>query len=87
VRKGNLKDPDKIGVNVCRVLGKHNMAKHINYTIASGSFEFEVNQASVAEEAQTDGIYVIRTSLPQEDLAAADVVRAYKDLEKTGVEQ
>lgn len=83
IRKGRLKDKTKIGVAVGRVLGEHKMAKHIDYDIDTASFEYQVNQQSVNDEAATDGIYVIRTSLTAEELEAADVVRAYKDLEKT----
>ena len=36
--------------------------------------------AAITNEARLDGIYVLRTSLPKDRLAAADTVRAYKSL-------
>jgi hypothetical protein len=38
------------------------------------------DQAAIDGEAATDGIYVIRTPVPAETLAAAGAVAAYKDL-------
>ncbi len=38
------------------------------------------NQASITTEAALDGIYVIRTSVPTEDLDTPGAVSAYKDL-------
>ena len=37
---------------------------------------------SIAEEAALDGIYVIRTSVPAEELAAEEAVRSYKGLSR-----
>jgi len=37
-------------------------------------------QDRIEQEAALDGIYVIRTSEPEERLAAADVVRGYEAL-------
>ena len=36
--------------------------------------------AAIAAEAATDGLYVVRTSLPVETLDDADTVRSYKSL-------
>ena len=45
-----------------------------------GSFAFSRNAENIAREAALDGIYVIRTSLPEQDMAADDCVRSYKAL-------
>ena len=58
------------------------MAKHIDLEIADDGFTFRRNQRRIAEEAALDGIYVIRTSLPETDLGAHDTVRAYKSLSR-----
>ena len=80
VTNGRLKDKEKIGVRVGRVLNKYKMAKHVILHIESETFTFEINESQVAEEAALDGLYVIRTSLPAEQLSDADAVRHYKDL-------
>lgn len=75
-----LRGKDKIGVRVGRVLERSKVGKHFRYEIADDSFVFERNETSIAEEAALDGIYVIRTSVATEELAAEAVVGAYKDL-------
>jgi len=78
IERGYLKDADKIGVRVGRVINKYKMAKHFKLEITEKKFYFEIDDEKVNEEAALDGIYVIRTSL--EDLPAADAVRHYKSL-------
>jgi len=63
-----------------RHIHRWKMAKHFLLTIADGVFAWERNQASITQEEQLDGIYVIRTSEPKRRLSAADTVRGYKRL-------
>jgi len=79
IERGYLKDAEKIGVRVGRVINKYKMAKHFKLEIAEQQFSFEVDKEKVFAEAALDGIYVIRTSL-EEELSAADAVRHYKAL-------
>ena len=79
IARGYLKDAEKIGVRVGRVINRFKMAKHFKLEIAESQFSFEVDQEKVRAEAALDGIYVIRTSL-EEELSAADAVRHYKAL-------
>jgi hypothetical protein len=69
-----------IGVKAGRVIGRHKMAKHIRLTIHDGVFTWEHDVESIKREGLLDGIYVIRTSEPAEQLSAADGVRSYKRL-------
>lgn len=78
--KRPLRGQDKIGVRVGRILAKWKVAKHFRYEITDEGFTFERDGASIEEEAALDGIYVLRTSLPEKELGATDVVRAYKQL-------
>jgi transposase len=78
IERGYLKDADKIGVRVGRVINKYKMAKHFKLEIAESKFCFEIDEEKVNEEASLDGIYVIRTSLKK--LSGADAVRHYKSL-------
>lgn len=79
-KKRPLRGADKIGIRVGRVLERSKVGKHFRYEITEDAFTFERDEASIAEEAALDGIYVIRTNVPGEDLDAEAVVRAYKDL-------
>jgi len=79
VARGYLKEADKIGVRVGRVINRYKMAKHFKLEIAENQFSFEVDEEKVNAEAALDGIYVIRTSVADE-LSAEDAVRHYKSL-------
>ena len=56
------------------------MAKHFIIEITDESFTFTRNTAAIAAEAALDGIYVLRTSLPEPTLTQHDVVLRYKNL-------
>jgi Transposase DDE domain len=75
-----LRKPEDIGVRVGRVLNKYKMAKHFELTIEAGRFAFRIVDASVAQEAALDGLYVLRTALPAQTMDTSDVVRSYKAL-------
>ena len=62
------------------VLGRHKMAKHFDLTIADDRLVFARKRDEIAREAALDGFYAVRTSLPEDGLADADTVRAYKSL-------
>lgn len=79
---GQLRGKAEIGVRVGKVIGKYKMAKHFILKITDNSFDFEINAASVATEASLDGIYVIRTSLPEKRISTEDAVRSYKQLSR-----
>lgn len=71
---------EEIGLRVGRIVNKHKMAKHFELTIRDGMFEWRRKDATIEQERLLDGIYVIRTSEPQEELGAAEAVRSYKAL-------
>ena len=77
-----LRGKDKIGIRVGKVLGRSKVAKHFRYEITEDAFHFERDEDSIAQEGSLDGIYVVRTSVPEEELGSEAVVRAYKDLSK-----
>jgi transposase len=78
--KRPLRGQDKIGLRVGRVRNKFKMAKHFDLHITDEAFTFTRNQDAIAAEAALDGIYVLRTSLPDDALGRDDVVLRYKDL-------
>jgi transposase len=80
VERGRLRGQDDIGVRVGKVVNKYKVAKHFKLIINDTRFDFEIDPDKVAAEAALDGIYVIRTSLPEERMSAEDTVRSYKRL-------
>jgi hypothetical protein len=80
VTNGRLKDPDKIGVRVGRVINNYKMAQHLVVEISATGFAFHIHEESVATEAALDGLYVIRTALPSAQVSSAEAVRHYKGL-------
>jgi Transposase DDE domain len=80
VAAGRLKGAGAIGVRAGKVLDKYKVAKHFDLAIAEASFAFKVNEERVAAEAALDGLYVIRTSVAEADMAAGQAVLNYKRL-------
>ncbi len=80
VAAGRLKDPDKIGVRVGKVIGKHKVGKHFTWEISDGGFAFRRNEEKIAAETALDGIYVIRTTMTADVADAPGVVKVYKNL-------
>jgi len=79
---GRIKDPAVIGLRAGKVLNKRKMAKHFLLDIAEGRITWQRDQASIDAEAATDGIYVIRTPVPEDTLDAPGTVTAYKSLSR-----
>jgi len=75
-----LRGAAEIGMAVGAVLDKHKMAKHFELTISDVRFVFARKTAQIAEETALDGLYAVRTSLPNETLEDAETVKAYKSL-------
>ncbi|HEX8214074.1 MAG TPA: IS1634 family transposase, partial [Allosphingosinicella sp.] len=75
-----LRGQDAIGVRVGRVLGRFKMAKHFRYEITNEAFRYERDSERIEDEAALDGIYVIRTTAPKDEMTAEAAVEAYKNL-------
>ncbi len=80
VQAGRLKDPDKIGIRVGKVINKRKVAKHFLLDIGPERLAWRRDEDKIAAEATLDGIYVIRTSVPATTLDTATAVTAYKNL-------
>jgi hypothetical protein len=81
VRKRNpLRGTAEIALAVGKVINKHKMSKHFDLDITDTAFSFARKTAEITAEAATDGVYVIRTSLPKEAFDDAATVRSYKSL-------
>jgi transposase len=73
-------DAGAIGQRAGRVINKYKVAKHFELEIADGSFAHTRKIEQIAEEAALDGLYVVRTTCPTEQLTSQAVVRVYKQL-------
>ena len=78
--KGPLKGADKIALRVGKVVGKYKMAKHFELDIGERAFGYARKADGIAAEAALDGIHIVRTSLPADELGAAAAVAAYQGL-------
>jgi hypothetical protein len=82
VTRGTLLGADQIGLAVGPALKRFRVRKHFQIAITDTTFTYTRDTAGIAAEAALDGFYILRTSLTETDLAAGDVVRAYKNLEQ-----
>ena len=80
-RKRNpLRGTAEIARAVGEVFNTHKMKKHVDLSITDDAFSYTRKTAEIAAEAATDGLYVVRTSLPEATLGDADTVLSYKSL-------
>lgn len=80
-----LRGEKEIGIAVGKVINKHKVGKHFKIEITKNSFTFQRKKESIENESNLDGFYVIRTSVPKEDMTAEQAVKSYKQL--SAVEQ
>ena len=82
VHNGTLHGADQIGLAVGPALKQYRVKKHFDVEIADTSFTYTRKTEQIGAEAALDGFYVLRTSVPDSELDAGEVVRAYKDLKQ-----
>ncbi len=82
VERGTLTGADQIGLAVGPALKRYKVRKHFEVTITDTSFTYERKTEQIEAEAALDGIYVLRTNLPDTELSTGEVVRSYKNLEQ-----
>jgi len=80
VRAGKLTGAGPIGVEVGKVISRYKTGKHFEVTITENSLTVARRQDQIDAEAALDGFYVLRTPVPADELDAAAVVTAYKNL-------
>jgi hypothetical protein len=76
-----LRGREAIALRVGKVINHYKMAKHFTIEITEETFTFSRKTDQINAEAALDGIYVLRTSLPEHTLDGDDVVLRYKGLE------
>jgi len=78
--RNRLKGTEAIALRVGRVIDHYRMAKHFELSITDSSFTWTRKADQIRQEAALDGLYVVRTSVPEQDLPAEAAVTAYKGL-------
>lgn len=82
VANGTLAGEARIGLAVGAVWNRWKVRKHFQVTITDTALAYTRKHDQIDSEAALDGIYVLRTSLAEAELATPDVVRAYKQLKE-----
>lgn len=79
VGKGKLKGAADIGLAAGKVVNRWKVAKHFHLEIADNSFDYKRKEESI--EKYLDGVYVIRSNVPAQELGAEQLVDGYKSLQ------
>jgi len=83
VQAATLQGQAEIGLAVGAVWNRYKVKKHFQVTITDDTFTYQRKHEQIAQEAELDGIYVIRSGrIDPAQLAAAGIVRAYKQLKE-----
>jgi hypothetical protein len=80
VAAGTPTGADDIGVAVGKVVNKYTMANHVTLAITDTTLAITRKTNQIDTEAALDGIYVLRTSIPADQLDPPGVVTAYTNL-------
>ncbi|MDP9347414.1 MAG: IS1634 family transposase [Actinomycetota bacterium] len=78
--RGTLAGAAQIGLAVGAIANHFKVKKHFALEITDERFAFARKSEQIAAEAALDGIYILRTSVSEQELCATDVVRSYKQL-------
>jgi transposase len=83
VQAGTLAGESEIGLAVGAIWNRYKVKKHFQVNITDNTFTYERKTEQIAQEAELDGIYVIRAGrIDPQELAAAGLVRVYKQLKE-----
>jgi Transposase DDE domain len=82
VEQGTLRGEAAIGLAAGEIWNRWKMRKHFQLEITDTALSFARKEEQIAAEAALDGIYVLRTSVPDSELDTPEVVRAYKQLKE-----
>jgi hypothetical protein len=80
--KQPLEGKGEIGLKAGAVLSRFKVGKYFRVHVGDHGLRFARNQDILGRDAAMDGIYVIRTSVPKEVMAADKAVLTYKQLSK-----
>jgi transposase len=78
VASGKLKQPEKIGAAVERVMQKYHGYRYFDWKLTAGVLEFSESAERLGREKAIEGKYVVMTG--EKDLSVLDAVALYKEL-------
>ena len=78
VASGELKQPEKIGAAVERVMQKYHGYRYYDWKLTTGGLEFSESAERLGREQRIEGKYVVTTG--EKDLSIRDAVALYKEL-------
>jgi hypothetical protein len=78
VTKGDLKQPEKIGAAVERIMQRYHGYRYFDWKLNGGLLEFTESETHLGREKKIEGKYVIATS--EKGLGVLDAVAMYKRL-------
>jgi len=78
-------DDATAGIRVGKIINKYGVGKLLAVEITDGKVTWERNAHKIEEAEKLDGLYVIYTDVPEEEMSISEVVQAYRKL--IGVEQ
>jgi hypothetical protein len=70
----------RLGARVGRVLERLKMGKFVRWDVIDGRLSWSFDQDKIAAEKLFDGCYIVSGQIPQEKMAASEVVSSYKKL-------
>jgi transposase len=82
VERGTLSGEAEIGLATGAVWNRWRVKKHFEVEITDTSLDFRRKHEQIEAEAALDGIYVLRTSVGEDEFRAPEAVRAYKQLKE-----
>jgi transposase len=78
VTAGRLKQPEKIGAAVERIMQKHHGYRYFDWKLTAGRLEFTESAERLGREKRIEGKYVVMAG--EKDLSVPDAVALYKEL-------
>jgi transposase len=78
VASGGLKQPEKIGAAVERIMQKYHGYRYFDWNLKAGALEFSESETHLGREKKIEGKYVIMTG--EKGLSVLDAVAMYKEL-------
>jgi transposase len=78
VSRGDLKQPEKIGAAVERIMQRYHGYRYFDWSLKDGSLEFSESETRLGREKKIEGKYVIATS--EKGLGVLEAVAIYKEL-------
>jgi hypothetical protein len=67
-----------IALRVGKVISRHKMEKQFELKISDKEFTFKRREKAIQDEAALDEIYLIRTSIPVEQMTSEEAVTGFK---------